>query len=136
MITDIEFKNNIEEEISKLPEIKREVISSFDWIQIVEQAGKIFNLDQEKTLLLKIETGLVLLGDSYLEAYEAYIEENLELSTDLAKKINKYITDNIFSVIVNKIDEKLKTSGISRSASWKQTIGFIISGGDYSKFLN
>lgn len=130
-----QLKQKIEEEIVKLPKIKQDAINSVVWYEIIEEIGKKNLLSDDEINVLQLETGLALLGLVSLDLYSKNVEENIGLDNKSTKKIINDVFEKLFVPIAKKIEFSIKNNMSTIIPDWKQTINFIISGGDYSVFL-
>jgi len=129
------LKQTIKEEIAKLPKENQEAINSLDWGSMSEEIGKKYLLSESEINDLQVETLLVLTGLEYLELYADNIEENTGISKDEADKIAEEIFKKIFTPINDILIENIKGSGKVKNANAEQALNFILSGGDYSSFV-
>ncbi|MFA6586123.1 MAG: hypothetical protein WCS86_03105 [Candidatus Paceibacterota bacterium] len=129
------LKQLIKEEMVNLQKESQEVINAFDWIKISEEIGKKYLLDENEINDLQAETSLILLGINNVDEYAPNIENNVGTSKNEAEKISKEVNEKIFEpiydILAKNIKEKLKT----KDPTWKQTLDFILSGGNYSVFI-
>jgi len=129
------LKQKINEEILKLPKERQEAINVIDWGKITEEIGKKFLLTENEINNLQIETGLALVGLTDLDFYMTNIENNVGLTAGEANKITVETFDKIFTPIANKIESSIKNRLKSQKPRWNQVVNFIVSGGDYSNFI-
>lgn len=129
------LQNIIKEEVKKLPTEAQEVINSFDWIKTTEEIGKKFFLTEDEVEDLQVETLLVLVGIEDGEFYAQNIEDNVGTSREEAEKISEEVLQKIFVPVTDRIIENAKKSLQTKNPSWDKTINFIVSGGDYSAFI-
>jgi len=115
------LKQIIKEELSKLPKEAQEAINSLDWSSIIEEIGKKYLLNESEINHLQAETLTVLIG--------------LTTTKDDAEKIAAEATEKIFKPTSDVYIENIKKSGKDKNSKPKQTIDFILSGGDYSAFV-
>ncbi len=130
------LQQKIKDEILKLPKINRDAINSVDWVKKTEEVGIKFGLIDEEIERLQVETGLILTGLVNLNNFSFNIQNEIQLKEDDLKKITDEITEKIFKPVAIKIEDDIRNNLGSKQLNWKQTINFIISGGDYSAFLN
>lgn len=123
------------EEIAKLPKINQEAINSVDWGRITEEIGKKSLLGEFEINDFQIETLLVLVGLENLDMYTANVE-NIGMSRSGAENMAKETFEKVFTPIANKMEESVKNSMSSKNPKWDQRINFILSGGDYSNFID
>ncbi len=129
------LKQQLNEEIAKLPREKQEALLAFDWIKGIEEVGKSFSLTDDEINDLQLETGLILVGLVDLNLYAMNIENNIGMSKSDSEKIAKAIFEKVFTPIANKMEISIKSKLGSRNPSWDERINFIVSGGDYSSFI-
>jgi len=129
------LKNTIKEEVLKLPKEAQEAISSLDWGNIAEEIGKKYLLDENEINDLQVETLLVLVGITNAEFYAINIENQINTSKDTATKIASEVFKKIFTPINDNIVKYIKKSDKVENGNTEQNLNFILSGGDYSVFL-
>ena len=129
------LQQTIKEEVEKLPKEMQEAISALDWTKVAEEIGKKYLLSESEINDLQVETLLVLVGLEDGNFYPQNIEDNVGTSKDEAEKMADEALQKIFTPINNILIENVKRSGKSKKASWKQTIDFILSGGNYAAFV-
>ena len=129
------LKQIIKEEVVKLPKETRDAISAFNWGTVSEEIGKKYLLTESEVNDLQVETGLVLIGLVDGDEYALNIESNIGISKEGAEKIAEEINQKIFNPISKTISKKVEENLKTKNTNWKQTLNFIVSGGDYSAFL-
>lgn len=129
------LQQKMKEEIAKLPTKNQEAINSVDWGTVSEEIGKRYLLTESEINDFQIETGIILLGLSDFEMYVLRIED-IGVNKTEAEKIAKEAFEKIFMPVANKIEEKVKSELKSKTPKWDQSVNFIISGGDYSNFVD
>ncbi len=129
------LSQTIKEEIAQLPKEVQEAIRSFDWIKIAEQIGNGNQLDEEEIEDFQLETLLVLIGAVDPEFYAINIENHVNTTKEKAENIAREAFQKIYAPISNSIRENVKNSLKYKNPNWKQTVDFIISGGNYSAFI-
>ena len=129
------LKQTIKEEVNKLPKELQEVIAGFDWIQKTEEIGKKYSLAEENIHNLEVETLIFIIGLISKESYRQNLEKALNLDSNEIKEIAKEMDDKIFSPIYNTLTEKIKKDFLNKKTSWLQNLYFILSGGNYTFFL-
>jgi len=129
------LKQIIKDELVKLPKESQEVIDTFDWVKISEEIGKLNLLDETEINDLQIEVSLALVGLEEQDSLALNIENNVGTSKNEAVKISNEVNQKIFNPILEKMEEITKNKTITYNPNWKQTINFIVSGGDYSVFI-
>ena len=125
----------IKEEIAKLPKENQEVINAFDWVKITEEIGKKYLLGESEIGDLQVETILVLVGLEEPDSYTRNIENEVGTSRNEATKIAEQIFQKIFIPINDVLVENIKKSEKMKDPKWDQNLDFILSGGNYSSFL-
>ncbi len=130
------LKQIIKEETEKLPKENQEAISALDWVKIVEEIGKKYSLEENQINDLETETLLVLVGINDPQFFAVNVENQVETIKDYAKKISEEITKKIFIPVNEALVEKIKKSDKVKKAGAEQNLNFILSGGDYSAFLD
>ena len=130
-----ELQQITKEQIAKLPKESQDAINSFDWGNIVAEIGKKYLLDEDEITDLQTETLLVLIGLEYGEFYAQNIENEVGTSKNEADKIAEEAYQKIFLPISDILVEKIKRNEKVKNPNLEQSIDFILSGGDYSAFL-
>lgn len=130
------LQNLIKEKIEKLPKESQEVINNFDWVKITEEIGKKHLLGENETNFLLVETLFILVGIENADSFEQNIEHEVGVSKDQAEKIASEVFEKIFEPIANIMEENLKKGLQGKNTSPVQNVNFILSGGDYSVFLD
>ena len=125
----------MQEEIAKLSTNKQEAINSIDWETITREIGKKNLLEEEEIDRLQKETGLFLLGITDGDTYKFRLEDFL-VSIKTTEDITNEMLEKIFLPITTKMEVSIKNEMATKKPKWDQTVRFIISGGDYSVFLN
>lgn len=129
------LKQKTKEELSKMPNEIQEAINSFDWGQISEEIGKKYLLEESEINDLQVEIMLVMIGMTSVDNLKTNIENNVGTSKDEAEKIGNELFEKIFGPIGSKIAENIKKNLKENTITWKQNINFVLSGGDYTVFL-
>jgi hypothetical protein len=130
------LKQIIQEEVAKLPKEAQEAIQSLDWANIAEEIGKKYFLTESEINDLQTETLLVLIGIESADDCTQNVEDNVGTSKDEAEKISAEVLQKIFTPIHNILLENIKKSDKVKNPNWEQSLNFILSGGDYSAFIN
>src|SRR3989344_6351352 len=124
------------EKISKLPAEWQAVINSCDWAGISEEIGKKYLPLQSQIDAMQTEILLVLIGlvDPNLlpEAIETFVENTTK---EESEKIAEEIAEKILVPIGDRLEENIKKSEKVGRAGWEQNLNFVLSGGNYSAFL-
>ena len=128
------LKQVINREVAKLPKENQEAINAFDWANIAEEIGKKYLLLVNEVNDLQVETLLVLIGLES-DSFALNIENYVGTSKDEAEKIADEIGQKIFTPISDALVDKIKNGGKSQNAKPEQNLDFILSGGDYSAFM-
>lgn len=128
-------KNLIREEMLNLPKEAQEAINASGWEKISEEIGKKYLLDEDEIETFQLETASFLLGLVDEDAYPINIEDEVGTSREEARKISAEVFEKIFTPISNILEENIKKNLNSKKPSPEQTIDFILSGGDYSAFV-
>lgn len=131
-----ELKQIIKKGLEKLPKEIQGIVNDFDWIKISEEIGKKYLLDENEINILQNEIGLVLIEDKDKEILSLNIENNVGTSKNEAVKIAEEIEQKIFKPMLNKIELSVKNNMSSKNPNWEQRVNFIVSGGDYSVFID
>jgi hypothetical protein len=129
------LKNLIKEEMLKLPKEAQEAINSLDWGNVAEEIGKKYLLNESEINDFQVETFLILAGIEYPEAYIANIENEVGTTKADAEKIAEEVLQKIFVPLGNALTENIKKNGKVENGNAEQNLNFILSGGDYSVFL-
>src|SRR3989338_323433 len=130
------LKQIIKEEIEKLQKETRDAINSCEWVKITEEIGKKFSLEEDEIASFQLETLLILTGLEYPNLYDTNIIINAEITRDEAKAIIEEVNQKIFIPINNIFTENIKKNLKGKNPTWEQNLNFVISGGDYSAFID
>lgn len=130
------LNNIIKENLLKLPKEAQEVLNNFKWKEICEEIGKAHKLLEPEIEQLKAVTALLLLGLVDGEFYAKNIENKVELTQEDSEILAKEVFEKIFLPISKEITEKVKAKVKDGGQKWNQNIDFIVSGGDYSAFID
>lgn len=128
-------KNLIKEEMLNLPKEVQDAINSLDWESIAEQIGKKYLLDENEINTFQLETASFILGLVDEDLYPRNIEDEVGTSRAEAEKIAREVEEKIFKPIYDTMIENIKNSQKSKSSTAEQNLNFILSGGDYSAFV-
>jgi len=131
-----QLKQITKDELVKLPEEKQKVINSFDWATITEKVGLKYFLDETQINKLQTEVLLVLINAEYLDDLKLNIQKNLDTSELEAMNMSDELIKQIFVPIANNLNEVVKSDLRLKNPKWDQSVNFIVSGGDYSVFLD
>jgi len=129
------LKQIIKKQVGSLSLHEQEAINSVNWPSICEEIGKKNLLDDSETNDLVVKTLLVLLRLENIDAFSKNIENEIGLSKEEADKISGEVEEGVFKPIYEKLFEKIKVNMKGKTPGWEQSLGFILSGGDYSVFL-
>jgi len=129
------LKKTIQEEIIKLPKESQSVINTFGWENISEKIGKKYLLNEEEINILQAEIAVVLLGVDRENDLSMGIEEEVGVSKNEAIKIASDIEKEILQPMLIAREKLIKNNMPFKNPTWKQTVNFIVSGGDYSAFI-
>ncbi|MEK7471194.1 MAG: hypothetical protein AAB623_00915 [Patescibacteria group bacterium] len=130
------LKQTIKDEVEKLPKENQEVINNFGWEKITEEVGKKFLLSDNEINDFQVETLIILVGLEDIDFYASNIENNVGTSKDEAKKITDEVIQKIFTPINDILVENIKKSDKLKNTNVEQNLNFILSGGDYTAFLD
>lgn len=130
------LKQTIKEELGKLPKTSQDAINSLNWVEITEAIGKKHALDESEVNALQVETLLALTGITDATLYVNNLENQMGLTKDMAEQIGNEVLEKIFNPIVNVMTENIKKDIKNRNPDWKQSINFIISGGNYAALMD
>ena len=134
-MTTEKLKSVIQREVAKLPKESQEAINAFDWVNITEEIGKKYLLNEVEINDLQVQTLLVLIGLTDPEYYAQSIENEIGTSKNEAEKIAEEVLEKIFTPINDILVENIKKNLKNKNPNPTQTLNFILSGGDYSAFL-
>jgi hypothetical protein len=129
------LKTVIKREINKLPKENQEAINAFDWVKTAEEIGKKYLLTESEINDLQVQTLLVLIGLEDSDYYQQNVEREVGTSKNEAEKIAVEVVQKIFTPISNIIIENIKKSEKIKNSNHEQNLNFILSGGDYSAFV-
>ena len=134
MITE-KSKNLIKEEMLNLPKEVQDAINASAWEKISEEIGKKYLLDEGEINIFQLETASLLLGLVDEDSYPINIEEEVGTGKEEAIKIADEAFQKIFTPIKNIAEENIKKNLKNKNPNPAQTLDFILSGGDYSAFM-
>jgi len=130
------LKQRTIDELAKLPKEIGESINSLDWSNISETIGKKYLPNEKEIDELQAEILLVLIGIEKIDNLKTNIEINVNLNHQIASQIADELIEKIFNPISSKLNEEVRHNLPFKKTTWKQNINFIVSGGDYSVFIN
>ncbi len=128
-------KKIIKDQMNIFPKELQEAINSIAWEKISEEVGVKYLLDKEETSVLQIITGLAVVGISNVELLTDSIEEEIGMSSDEAQKISNELNEKIFDLINASLEANIKKDLKNKTITWQQNLDFVLSGGNYSVFL-
>jgi len=129
------LKQNLKEQLEFLPKESQEAINSFDWVKISEEIGKKYYLTEDEISILQADIGCVLVGIAEQEYLAEDIEDDIGTSKNQAQQILNDLVQKIIKPIYDILAQNIKNSIKTRNISWKQSVDFILSGGDYTAFI-
>lgn len=129
------LKQIVQRELVKLPKENQEAINAFDWGKISEEVGNKYRLNEGELNDFQVQTFLILIGLTDVKFYATSVENELGLSKAEAEKISEEVMQKIFIPISDAIVDKIKNSDKFRKPNAEQSLNFILSGGDYSSFM-
>ena len=130
------LKQLIKEQLKLLPKELQEVIDSSEWIKISEEIGKKNLFNDEEINKLQAEIGIVMTGLEEQNLLALHLENQIGLSNGEAQKISEEVVLQIFNPIIKKLSENIKNNLENKKITWEQNLDFVLSGGNYSMFLN
>ncbi|MDD5145438.1 MAG: hypothetical protein PHF44_01105 [Candidatus Pacebacteria bacterium] len=113
-----EFKQEeINKLIDELPEDIKETLFSLETADTINNASKMYELEDEEITELTDCVALTLLGIIPLSDFQKTIKERAKLTDSLAKTISQQITRLIFYPVKNSLEElqKIETSSGAKS---------------------
>ncbi|OGI72282.1 hypothetical protein A3C60_00815 [Candidatus Nomurabacteria bacterium RIFCSPHIGHO2_02_FULL_37_45] len=129
------LKEIIKEEVMKLPKEMQEAMNALDWASITEEIGKKYLLNEGEINDLQAETLTVLIGLTDPDLYAIDIENEIGTTKEDAKKIVDEVSEKVFTPISNLWEENIKKNLKSKNSDAGQNLDFVLSGGDYSAFM-
>lgn len=100
--------NIIQERFNELPREAQRVIEGFPWKEIVEDIGKIHELNSEQTESLVTEAMLVIYGLSDASEFQVNIERNVGLDASTSDNLALAIAEEVFDPMELDLQEELK----------------------------
>lgn len=128
-------KTIIKEKIFNLPKELQNAINISGWEKMSEEIGKKYLLSEDEINTFQLETASLLLGFIDEDSYPLNIEDSVGVSSEEAKKITGEVNQNIFNPIYETLQKNIKNNLKEKDIKWEKTLEFILSGGDYSVFL-
>src|SRR3989344_479567 len=129
------LKEIINREITKLPKEAQNAIGSLDWTNITEKIGKQNLLTESETNTLITETLIILAWLEEVNSFAINIEDGAGVSKEEAEKIAREISLEVLTPIYETLVRDIKNKVTEENKDWRQNFNFIISGGDYTAFL-
>lgn len=126
----------IKENLIKLPLEVGKAITSSGWEGITEMVGRKYSLSDDDINIIQLEVGLVLLGYNKINMFAQNIRSSAVLDEETAINIAKDLDERVFTPIEQSMQSLIKINPHYKNVNWNQTINFIVSGGDYSVFLD
>ena len=136
-----QLQQKIAEYFEKLPSDLQTVFSDMKWLQNINEISVKYNLSSTQTETFATETTLLLLAIIHVDEYEDILRKELGQSKETVEKI----FEEIYSSFLENIQEQLEEAYYENvnslmeerviNSDWKQNINFVLSGGDYSSFL-
>src|ERR1035437_6211516 len=118
MNTHEKLKEAIKDEVLMLPKETQVAIASFDWLGESEKIGQSNNLTDDEINDLQTETALVLVGLTDPYHYAKKIENEVGTTKEEAEKISLESFQKIFTPLVDKIAESIKSKLKDKSIKW------------------
>lgn len=129
------LKQIIKRETEKLPKETQEAINTVNWVNVTEQIGKKSSLNESEINDFQVQTLLVLIGLRDADSYVSNIENEVGTSKNEAEKMANEAFEEIFEPITDILEENLKENLGIKKPKFEQDLNFILSGGDYSTFM-
>lgn len=129
------LKQTIKEELVKLPKENQSAISTFGWEKISQEIGEKYLLNGDELSDFQLEVFLVLIGLEEPNLFVDNLQDNVDMNKDIAEKISTEIMQKIFIPINNILIESVKRNIKDKNTDWRENIGFIMSGGNFSNFI-
>lgn len=136
----IQLQQKIAEYYSKLPSDVQSVFKSMKWMEDLRITSIKYELNEDQKEILSTETMLLLLGIVHPDEYEKTLTRDLKMDEIAKGKMIAEINDLIIKTvrpqlitIFNKYTESAVSEKIEK-ANFEQNIGFVVSGGDYTRF--
>ena len=129
------LQQTIKEEIARLPQEGQDAINALDWVKIAEEIGKKYLLEEDEIEDFQLETLLILIGVEESEFYAINIENHVETTKDDSIKMANEAFEKIFAPIGKALEENIKKNLKNKNLNAEQNLNFILSGGNYSAFM-
>ncbi len=130
------LKQRSREEILKLPKEAQEAINAINWANISEEIGKKYLSNENEINNFQVETLLILTGIEDAQDYALNIEREVGTSKTEAEKIADEVFEKILKPITETLEDNIKKNLGNKRTTPMQNIDFILSGGDYTSFLD
>ncbi len=131
-----ELKKIIKDEIGVLPKETQDAIASVDWVKISEEIGKKYLLNDDEINDLQVEMLVVLVGLEDPELFVGNIENEVGTTRNEAENIARELNEKIFAQIKKVLIENIKNGMKDKRVDWRQSLDFILSGGNYAAFMD
>lgn len=141
-----ELERTIKEQIQKLPQEVKNLISNVGiWDKILNVGSK-NRLNEKQARILLIETSLILFGLTNPEDLFYQLKEQLKVAENtiisVIKEVDEKIIGNLKKILIDtynknvEVEEnKIKENVKNKNTNWQQNVDFALSGGDYSVFM-
>ncbi|MDD5720944.1 MAG: hypothetical protein PHT16_00645 [Candidatus Pacebacteria bacterium] len=129
-------KKLIQEEMLNLPKEAQDAINASNWEKQSEEIGKKYLLNEDEIYTFQLETACFLLGLIDEDQYQKNIEDGIGTSKAEAEKISEEVIQKILIPINDLFVKNIKKSDKVKNATAEQNLNFILSGGDYTAFLD
>ncbi len=136
-----QLQQKIAEYYVKLPKEAQTVFANMKWMEDLKRISAKYNLNEEQIATLATETTLVLLGIIHLNEYEKIIVSEFKISKESTDKIIAEIYISILKAVQPHLIKAFDTNAKFlaeekiKNAKWDDNIKFILSGGNYSYFM-
>lgn len=141
-----EIEKIIKEQMKILPPEVINILADPAFGEKIINIGKKNILNEVQLVILQQETNLVLLGLVHPDEYENELKNRLKIDemkvNNILSDVNREILGGVREKLVglfNVSDESLtyeERKALEKKANWKQNLDFILSGGDYSVFMD
>ncbi len=128
-------QQTIKEQIKFLPLKMQEVVNLSNWENITEEIGKKYLLEDSELNNLKIEVALVLVALEDQDSFVWNVESKVGTTKEEAQIISNELDQKLFKPMVEKLNKNIKSDLKNKKITLQQNLDFILSGGDYSVFL-
>jgi hypothetical protein len=134
---DPEIEKIIKEQMEKLPIEVKKLFTDSSLGEKIINIGKKNGLNEGQLAILQTETNLVMLGLVHPDEYSDELKSHLNINDIRADNITNDINTEIMSGIREKIKETYEKTeeSLETEPDWKQNLDFVLSGGDYSSFI-